>query len=712
MKVERCISIENGVLTEDDFMNLTKSVIPDLCGKHKGEAGKIAVVGGSSDYTGAPYFTAITALKVGADLAYVITPSATALVIKSYSPDLIVIPYSPSLDLIGILKKVHIVIIGPGLGREPNAMKLFYDIVGMCRILKKPMVIDADGLFAVYKNATILKDYPGPGVVLTPNHVEAQRIKGAVGSDNLLWHRFWGENVSILEKGAEDQFHTSVANLNWTLAQGGSCRRIGGQGDILAGALGTFLNWALNSNICENNKTTWISHSLAAFGAAKLTRSCNENAFKKYGRKEEDHFYATGMLPREPRNIPVCQAHRHGICSIPDCKFLHIEQNNELVSIRNVQAPLPMFDRPPPSLRDDSSPPEPKLRRYTFDETGIDNKVMHTQTICSNCDALDHRVKLLHDNISVLLKKVADLTEKNIQLTSMNEFLLEQTTSVRPDQPCVITSRHGTSAPVSLATVSVTPVVSLAGALPTLVPAAATPNLTLAPAASQGQLLTPAPQILTVSTTQQLVGNSGALIVTSAGAQQLMQVSDSGTLMGGGQTVVAVTPAQLTLAQPTQQLMSSGPQTTVQHLMQTSALQSQIPQHQASQYAATQSVQHLAAAQQSVQHVAAQQSAQLVAQQSAQHLAQQSAQHLAAQQSAQQLAAQQSAQQIVAQQSAQQLAAQQSAQQQLVPSAQQLVHQTPTQQITISSTSQPMALPNSQAQSITFPIISQSILPH
>ncbi|KPI93025.1 Zinc finger CCCH domain-containing protein 10 [Papilio xuthus] len=298
--------------------------------------------------------------------------------------------------------------------------------------------------------------------------------------------------------------------------------------------------------------------------------------------EEEEHFYATGTFPRDPRNIiPVCLNYIHGTCPNQDCKLIHPEVvGNETVPILN--APPPSFNRPPPNIRDDDSPPEAKFRRFAYEEATLDKQVLSPSNICNNCEALNHKVKLLHDNISVLLTKVADLTEKNVQLTSMNEFLLEQN-SVRNNQPCVITSRHGTSAPVSLATVSVTPVVSLAGALPTLVPAAATPNLTLAPAASRAQLLTPAPQILTVSTTQQLMGNSGALIVTSAGAQQLMQVSDSGTLMGGGQTVVAVTPAQLTLAPPTQQLMGNGPQTAVQQLVQQSALQSQLaPQHQAS----------------------------------------------------------------------------------------------------------------------------------
>ncbi|KAI5651813.1 hypothetical protein NE865_00150 [Phthorimaea operculella] len=350
--------------------------------------------------------------------------------------------------------------------------------------------------------------------------------------------------------------------------------------------------------------------------------------------EDEEQFYATGMFPRDNRPAAACHASLYGACHNKDCKLLHPSEGlgNELVPVRNM--PPPQYNRPPPHIRDDDSPPEAKFRRYNYEDNNIDKQVLQPTNLCPNCESLEHKVKLLHDNISVLLKKIADLSEKNIQLTSMNEFLLEQTASVRSDQPCVITSRHCTSAPVSLATVSVTPVVSLAGALPTLVPAGGTPNHIIAPAASRAQLLTPAPQILTVSTTQQLVGNSGALIVTSAGAQQLMQVSDSGTLMGGGQTVVAVTPAQLTLAPPTQQLISNGPQTAVQQLVQQSALQSHIaPQNQPPQYA-------------------------------------------------------------------------------MVPNAQQLVHQTSTQQITISSTSQPMALPNSQAQPITFPMISQSILPH
>lgn len=58
----------------------------------KGSCGKIGVVGGSLEYTGAPYFAAITALRMGADLSHVFCTSAAAVPIKSYSPEIIVHP--------------------------------------------------------------------------------------------------------------------------------------------------------------------------------------------------------------------------------------------------------------------------------------------------------------------------------------------------------------------------------------------------------------------------------------------------------------------------------------------------------------------------------------------------------------------------------------------------------------------------------------------
>jgi len=75
------------------IMKKFREIIPKLHNElHKGQSGRIGIVGGSKEYSGAPYFSAISTLRVGADLSYVFTTKEAAPVIKSYTPELIVLP--------------------------------------------------------------------------------------------------------------------------------------------------------------------------------------------------------------------------------------------------------------------------------------------------------------------------------------------------------------------------------------------------------------------------------------------------------------------------------------------------------------------------------------------------------------------------------------------------------------------------------------------
>ena len=82
------------VLAEASVLREVRTrLVPDFSAKsHKGQAGRVGVVGGSAEYTGAPYFAALSALRTGCDLAHVFCVPQAAPVIKAYSPDLIVHP--------------------------------------------------------------------------------------------------------------------------------------------------------------------------------------------------------------------------------------------------------------------------------------------------------------------------------------------------------------------------------------------------------------------------------------------------------------------------------------------------------------------------------------------------------------------------------------------------------------------------------------------
>lgn len=278
----RAVRKQMDVIPEHVVSALCPHVAPPLSGgRHKGQSGRIGVIGGSLEYTGAPYFAGISALKVGADLTHVFCTESAAPVIKSYSPELIVHPLlSPATidQALPWIDRLHVVVVGPGLGREQQTFDAVTAMIEECRKLQKPLVIDADGLFLITKNPGLIADYPA-AVVLTPNAIEFKRLF----QDEDLFPGMldpFGSKCMVVRKGGTDEIFNSKKKVSCTIA--GSGRRCGGQGDLLSGSLATFLCWALNTD------TSAITHdmrvSVACYAACRLTRECNARAFAKHGR--------------------------------------------------------------------------------------------------------------------------------------------------------------------------------------------------------------------------------------------------------------------------------------------------------------------------------------------------------------------------------------------------------------------------------------------
>lgn len=105
------------------------------------------MVGGCQEYTGAPYFAAISALKVGADLSHVFCTREAAPVIKSYSPELIVHPVLDSPAAVQEVQKwlprLHALVVGPGLGRDEQLLGSVQGILEASKATGIPIVIDA-----------------------------------------------------------------------------------------------------------------------------------------------------------------------------------------------------------------------------------------------------------------------------------------------------------------------------------------------------------------------------------------------------------------------------------------------------------------------------------------------------------------------------------------------------------------------------------------
>lgn len=226
---------------------------------------------------GAPYFSAISALKVGADLVHVFCTKSAGPVIKSYSPELIVHPLLDSENPIDAIEpwldRLHVILIGPGLGREAKVLSTVTELVKICQRLNKPLVFDADGLFLIGQDISLIQGYPG--TILTPNFAEFSRLFGDKVDETM---KSLGSDVTIIEKGARDRiYNSSNGAVSFECPSGGSGRRCGGQGDLMSGAIATFYHWARDKN---HPSPAFI----AAYGGSFLTKKCNEYAFAVKGR--------------------------------------------------------------------------------------------------------------------------------------------------------------------------------------------------------------------------------------------------------------------------------------------------------------------------------------------------------------------------------------------------------------------------------------------
>jgi ATP-dependent NAD(P)H-hydrate dehydratase len=73
--------------TNPELLKKMISVFPKLLPTAaKGQGGRVAVIGGSFEFTGAPYYSAISALRVGVDLSHIFCSKFSSASIKSYSP--------------------------------------------------------------------------------------------------------------------------------------------------------------------------------------------------------------------------------------------------------------------------------------------------------------------------------------------------------------------------------------------------------------------------------------------------------------------------------------------------------------------------------------------------------------------------------------------------------------------------------------------------
>lgn len=222
---------------------------------HKGDYGRIIVVGGSKNYSGAPALAALAALKTGADLSIIIAPKAVSQIIRSYSPDIIVREHEgeflneTGLEIaLGEAVRADTIIIGPGLSLNEETRKTTLKLIEKLGEMNKKMVIDADAIKICSEKKSILK---GLNAVITPHAGEFKILTNIkLPSEE---NGGWIKRIKIVKDQAENLGVTILLKAHYDIISNGFKVKVnrtgnpgmtvGGTGDVLAGITATFMAW-------------------------------------------------------------------------------------------------------------------------------------------------------------------------------------------------------------------------------------------------------------------------------------------------------------------------------------------------------------------------------------------------------------------------------------------------------------------------------------
>jgi NAD(P)H-hydrate epimerase len=218
----------------------------------KGNYGRVLIVSGSTGMTGSGCLSAKAALRTGAGLVYLGVPAALSNIYGTQLVEPIVIPFEDKgkgyfskesgKDIIKELEKMNAAAIGSGISCRQDIVEFVHEILINARI---PLVLDADALNAVAKDAAILKKSKVP-LIVTPHPGEMSRLIGTsiqdVQKDRIKHARDFSDeyNVITVLKGSKTIIATPHGRV-YINPTGNPGMSTAGTGDVLTGIIAGFI---------------------------------------------------------------------------------------------------------------------------------------------------------------------------------------------------------------------------------------------------------------------------------------------------------------------------------------------------------------------------------------------------------------------------------------------------------------------------------------
>lgn len=208
---------------------------------HKGDYGRVLLIGGSENYGGAILMATEGTINSGAGLTAVATHPLNLGALHARLPEAMFIDWRDT-KLADLIKKMDVVICGPGLGMSDLAKQILV-ILRRCISEKQTVALDASALDLISQDKTLLPTNAGH-LILTPHQMEWQRL-----SQIRIPFQTDSANIDALNQLIPDSNAILVLKSNHTHIYDGTGQifvnpignpgmATGGMGDTLAGIIG------------------------------------------------------------------------------------------------------------------------------------------------------------------------------------------------------------------------------------------------------------------------------------------------------------------------------------------------------------------------------------------------------------------------------------------------------------------------------------------
>jgi ADP-dependent NAD(P)H-hydrate dehydratase / NAD(P)H-hydrate epimerase len=244
---------------------------------HKYSVGRVLVIAGSRNLTGAPLMTALSAMRTGAGAVILAIPKSIHAPLIRKATEVMITPLaetedgSISLEALTVLQEkiawADAVALGPGLGQNFETREVVYRLL---RLIEKPLVLDADALSFLADDLSPLKRRKIPTVV-TPHvgefrsmtKLQAKDIEANRVERTREWAKKFG--CTLVLKGVPTTTGNVIGNV-YVNSTGNPGMATAGSGDVLTGIIVSLIAQGMLSD-----EAAWsgvLIHGLAGDSAA------------------------------------------------------------------------------------------------------------------------------------------------------------------------------------------------------------------------------------------------------------------------------------------------------------------------------------------------------------------------------------------------------------------------------------------------------------